>query len=194
MSVTLWKPDVGPQELTLGMAQARREEGDFDALLQRHSRQVVRTAYRLLGNLADAEDAAQEVFLRLHRHRDRVDEVRELGSWLYRVTVNVCADARRKKRELPLAEGLDVVSGEAAPDAALDLEQRRRLLRLGLKRLAERERTAVVLRDIESLSTKEVAGIMQTSEGNVRSQLCLARGKLRKFCEEYLRRHRQEAS
>src|SRR2546428_13630770 len=69
----------------------------FEALLRMHEVQVARTALRLLGNRQDAQDAAQEVFLRLHRSLRKIDGAGNLAGWLYRVAVNVCHDILRKR-------------------------------------------------------------------------------------------------
>ncbi len=161
---------------------------DLEQLIRRHERLVLGTAYRLLGNLEDAQDAAQEVLVRLLKYRRRFDEDRELAPWLYRITVNVCHDLRRRRRELPLADAGDPAAAEPAPFGALEIEQRQRLLRRGLKVLSEKERAAVVLRDIEGLPTAEVARILQSTEATVRSQVSMARLKLRDFCDRALKR------
>src|SRR5207245_2286475 len=70
----------------------------FEALLRIHEALVARTALRLLGNRADAQDAAQEVFLRLHRNLRQIDAAGNLPGWLYRVTVNTCRDMLRKRK------------------------------------------------------------------------------------------------
>src|SRR5579864_5052818 len=79
----------------------RAKGGDldaFDRLMRMHERQVLTTALRLLGNMEDAQDAAQETFLRLYKSLNRLPDLLEIKSWLYRVTVNVCNDAHRKRR------------------------------------------------------------------------------------------------
>src|SRR5436305_784486 len=72
----------------------------FEILLRDHELQVARTALRLLGNRQDAQDAAQEVFLRLYRNLRQIDDTGNLSGWLYRVTVNVCRDIQRKRRNI----------------------------------------------------------------------------------------------
>jgi len=69
----------------------------FEQVVLRHERRVLLTALRLLGRWEDAQDAAQEVFVRLHRYLARFDETLELAPWLYRMTVNVCRDIGRKR-------------------------------------------------------------------------------------------------
>lgn len=180
-----------PTELALSMADSRpihqEDRSRFEELLVRHQRLVLSTAWRVLGNLDDARDAAQEVFLKLHKHRDQWDESRGLAAWLYRVTVNACYDLRRRRVELPLADSMDVPYDAPPADELIDLETRKRLLREGLKRLTEKERAAVVLRDIEGLSAREAAEILGSSEVTVRAQAWKARLKLKKFCDRALR-------
>ena len=173
---------MATEELALPIFSRRiaadARDRDFERLMAEHERMVVGTAYRLLGRMEDAQDAAQEVFLRLLRNMDRID--REVKPWLYRVTVNVCNDHyRRRVVTLPP----DEQAADPAPgaDRTIDVSERKRLLMEGLQTLGERERTAVVLRDIEGLSTREVAQILGIEEVTVRSQISVARVKLAKY-------------
>jgi RNA polymerase sigma-70 factor (ECF subfamily) len=182
-----------PVGIALRMTAWRREStGDlaaFERIMSQCERRVLRVALRLLNNQQDAQDAAQEVFLRLYRHFGDLDETRGYEPWLYRVTVNVCRDmARGRRRSIGLADVPDPVSPQA--DAYHDAEraQQREIVRRGLSRLGEKERAALVLRDVEGLSTREVAGILGSSENTVRSQICSARLKLRDFTGRLLRR------
>jgi len=153
----------------------------FDDLVRGQERRVLRTALRILGNVEDAQDAAQEVFLRLFKYFNRLDPVREIEAWLYRMTVNVCYDHLRRRRPVEVLDWDPPVA--ATYEAALDLADRRRLLELGLMTLSPRERAVVVLRDIEDLDTRTVAEILNVEEVTVRSQLSMARLKLRRFVE-----------
>lgn len=170
---------------------ARARTGDtqsFDEIMILHQRQVFRTAYRILGHLEDAQDAAQEVFLRLYKYLNRFDQSRGLSPWLYRITVNVCHDIARKR---PKTTELTAAFASGIPDGGennLDLTAERRIMADGLKTLPEKERAAVVLRDIEGLSTKEVAEILGSSETTVRSQISRGRVKLKEFHDRNLRR------
>lgn len=158
----------------------------FDRLMREHERLVLGIALRLLGNLEDAQDASQEVFLKLYRNLDKLDREANIPGWLYRVTVNVCHDVGRKRRPMEDAGKLEALPAAASrEDVAEDL---RRGLALGLRRLSERERTVTVLRDLEGLSTAEVARAMGSSEATVRSQISQARVKMKDFLERYLRR------
>ncbi len=154
----------------------------FERLVRLHERMVLGVAYRLLGKMEDAQDAAQEVFLKLFQKQKDIQG--DPKPWLYRVTVNVCNDWYRKRTAV--AEPNEQAADPSA-DAltTITLEERKRLLKEGLQTLGERERIAIVLRDIEGHSTQEVAKILGVEEVTVRSQICVARVKLAK----YVRKH-----
>lgn len=171
-------------ELVLPLREDARRRESFEEIVAAHRQLVLRTAYRLLGDLTDAQDAAQEVLLRLFKHLDRIDG--DPRPWLYRVTVNVCHDHRRVaqasacERAVPGAE-TDWPDPAPGPHRVLEMEERKRLLMEALAKLPQREREAVVLRDIEELPTREVAQIMGVEEVTVRSQISMARLKLAKY-------------
>ncbi len=176
-------------ETTLPLLLKAARSGDlaaFEQILIRYQRPVFATALRLLGNREDAQDAAQEVFLRVHRYLSRFDDVRAFSPWLYRVTVNVCHDMRRRGRETVALED-DFPAAGGDPQAGISAAERRRILESALARLPEKERAAIVLRDIEGLSTREVARIVGTAESTVRSQIASARLKLAKYTERFRR-------
>jgi RNA polymerase sigma-70 factor (ECF subfamily) len=168
----------------LHLAQSGDVAG-FEALLRIHEIRVARTALRLLANRQDAQDAAQEVFLRLHRNLRRIDGACNLSGWLYRVTVNVCHDMLRKRKN---DHSLDDsrLSVESSTEADMEQEQQRRMVVEAVGSLPERERAALTLRDLEGLSTREVAGILGSSEATVRSQISAARLKIRKMLRSRL--------
>jgi RNA polymerase sigma-70 factor (ECF subfamily) len=170
---------VAAKEWSLTIAAvSEADRTTFEDVMRAQERRVLRTALRLLGRLEDAEDAAQEVFLRLYKHWAKVDWSRPVEAWLYRVTVNVCADLRRKR---PMVEPLEFDPAAAGSFAAAG--DARRLVEAGLQTLGEKERAAIVLRDIEGLETAEVAEILGSSEVTVRSQISTGRVKLRAFVE-----------
>ena len=169
---------MATEEIALALLPRRTIRESFDEVMRAHERMVLGTAFRLLGSMEDAQDAAQEVFLRLLRNLSRIEG--DPKAWLYRVTVNVCNDQFRKKIHACEA---DEQRADPAPGplALLDLDERKRLLMEGLGTLAPREREAVVLRDIEGLSTREVAAILGVEEVTVRSHISAARVKLAKY-------------
>jgi len=151
----------------------------FDEVVRQCDGLVLRTAYRILGNWADAEDVAQDAFVRLHKRG--VDFANESGlkAWLYRVTVNLCLDHRRATR--PTEELLEIRShGLSAEAEAIRTSEKQRLM-AALAQLPTKERAAVVLREIEGLSTIEVAEALGSTEGTVRSQVSKAMVRLREI-------------
>jgi RNA polymerase sigma-70 factor (ECF subfamily) len=139
--------------------------------------------------MEDAQDAAQEVFLRTFKYLHRFDVRKPFEPWLVRMTVNVCRDLGRKRQqrgmmfvpsdgEFDRAEQKD---SSGNPHQELHAEQQRQMLYGALAGLPEKERTAFVLRDIEGMTTAEVAGVLGSSEATVRSQISSARLKIRKL-------------
>jgi len=155
-----------------------RKELAFDEIIALHQPRVLRTAYRLLGRVEDAQDAAQEVFLRLLKNMHRIEG--DPQAWLYRVTVNICNDHHRR-RPMVVQPPPDLADAAPDPERVLAEEERKQLLMDGLLTLPERERSAVVLRDIEGLSTREVAAILNVEEVTVRSHISTARVRLAKY-------------
>ena len=174
-----------PEAQLLALAKS----GDLDAFEQivaLHERRVFALAVRLTGSVEDAKDVTQETFLRLHRKIAQIDSGRGVGPWLYTVTVNACRDIgreRQRSRLVPMEDGAPVaVAGAGSdPEGLYADRQREEQLRNVLLRLPEKERAALLLREMEGLSTEEVARVLGSSEATVRSQVCNARIKLRRL-------------
>ena len=164
-----------PAELMFDLP--RVVSSSFDEVVRQRETQVLRTAFRVLGNWADAEEVAQEVFLRLYRHGLGFANEAAMGSWIYRVTVNLCVDRTRKVR--PGQDLPDLRDPGATPEASAIRAERKGQLMQALAQLPVKERAAVVLREIEGLSTAEVAEILGSREVTVRSQISNAFGRLR---------------
>jgi RNA polymerase sigma-70 factor (ECF subfamily) len=178
--------EPAPEAIEIEALVRRTLAGDsqaFEQLVLRYERRVMMLSARLLHGVDEAQDAAQEVFLRAFRYIHRFDARRPLEPWLMRITVNVCRDFQRKTQrrhhtfsEIPSAEN-EPPGKEKDPYAGFAWEQQRQRLWKALNELPEKERMAVILRDVEGFSTSEVAEILNSSEGTVRSQIC--RGRLR---------------
>lgn len=183
-------PIDGPEDRSSVIEAAKAGDlAAFEQLMRQYERMVLVTALRLLGSIADAQDASQEVFLKLYRHLGSVETSAALPGWLYRVTVNACHDVRRKRRtSVAFEEAGELVSGLADPQQLTAAEERRRVLQMSLRMLSEKEREALVLRDLEGLSTEEVARVLGSSSATVRSQISKARVKMKGFVESYFRR------
>ena len=190
MTSTRW--DEGHAASTRDLV-AEAKSGDkraFEELVIRNEQRVLMTALRLLGNLEDARDAGQEVFLRFYKYLGRFDETRSLGPWLYRMTVNVCRDIARKRPKWTGVEDEQLerlASSETDRDVSDPIDEKQVAIQ-GLKMLSEKERSALVLRDIEGLSTREVARILGSTEITIRSHISRARVKLKRYRDQVLGR------
>ncbi|MBO0725839.1 MAG: RNA polymerase sigma factor [Blastocatellia bacterium] len=175
----------------------RAKAGDmtaFDQIVINHQRKVISLAWRLLGNREDALDAAQETFLRVYKSFGRFDPAQDFNGWLYRIAVNVCRDMARKRRGNLYSLEAEVESGAIAEPAsphdtesAAMIAQEQAILLRALATLPEKERAAIVLRDLEGFETEEVARILRSSPTTVRSQICSARAKIKAFRERILK-------
>ena len=170
----------------------------FEQIMIHSEQRVMAMTWRMLGNEADARDATQEVFLRVYKYLGRFKQNQDFFAWLYGITVNVCRDAAKKRRQhsdrfMSFNEGADEGAFEVAAeqenaDDTIIQTQQRQLIARAMATLPHKERASIVLRDIEGLSTEEVARILHSSANTVRSQISSARKKIKIYCEQYLKR------
>ena len=182
------------------MLVTRARAGDalaFDQIMLATEQKVVSIAWRMLGNSDDARDAAQEVYLRVFKYLARFRTGEDFRAWLYRITINVCHDLARRKRSTMTTRLNEIDFGEEHPeveDPGTDPEtrtlrqQQLALVRRALHVLSTKERAALVLRDLEGLSTEEVARALGSRPVTVRSQVSSARAKIKTYCERLSRR------
>ena len=177
-----------------------RDERAFRELLELHKDRVYNITFRMLGNRAEAEDVAQEVFISVFKTIDQFREESKFSTWLYRVAVNHCKNrikylARRHDRD---RDELDETSQQAngavvgapvraaQPDRALEGAQMERLLQEAIGNLDDDHRIVVVLRDVEDLSIEEICEITGLPDGTVKSRLHRARLALRKKLQRHV--------
>lgn len=178
-------PGGSPRQDDLALVERCRQGdlGAFDEIYRAHSRRLYGVAVRMLGNPADADDMLQEIFLAAHRKLDSFRGESALGTWLYRLAVNLCLDHLRSRtgRTLHLTDALD--DEPALPDAGSRGLAERAVTKMDLERalaqLPEGCRTAFVLHDVQGLEHREVGEIMGIAEGTSKSQVHKARLRLR---------------
>jgi len=163
------------------MAQVQRHDQEaFTRLLDRHLRGLQKFLLRMTGNAADADEVAQEAFLRIwsQARRWQPDRVK-FTTWLYRIARNLAIDRHRKHRE-STDEDMTVFPDDA-PDASqtIDAERRQRLLRDAVARLPERQRTALMLCHFDGLSNHDAAAILEVTVEALESLLSRARRTLK---------------
>ncbi len=154
----------------------------FDALVERKRERVFWIAYHVVGEAETARDVTQEVFLRLFRRLSRFRAGGRFDAWLYRITLNLAIDAFRRERPHREASSLEELRETAIPGPAggpagesMRLREVRRIFVTLSSRLAPKQRFAFILREIEGLSTAEVADILKTTESTVRNHIVQAR-------------------
>ncbi len=164
----------------------------FSGLVHQHLRRVFGVLYRIVNNRADAQDLAQDVFLKAYQRRHQLRDPERALPWLLRIASNAGIDFQRARavERVPEAWTEELEPGPPAPspEQALVQHERQQLLREALKVLAPKERTALVLRDLEGLSGAEVARALGCSEITVRTHIASARIKLRRYLEKAGRR------
>ncbi|MCF6378738.1 RNA polymerase subunit sigma-70 [Nocardioides KLBMP 9356] len=178
-------------------------EAEFTALVERHRRELHVHCYRMLGSFDDAEDAAQETFLRAWRRRETFEGRSTFRAWLYRIATNACLDMLARRRPEP-ATGGEVLWLQPYPDrlldeltaddvdepetAALARETIELAYVVAVQHLAPRPRAALILRDVVGWPAKDVADLLGDSVNSVNSALQRARAGMR----EHLPAERQD--
>lgn len=158
---------------------AEGDDGAFSELMRRHQDAVYGFACRFLGDMHEAEDVAQETFLRLYRAASRYRPEASLRTFLLRITRNICIDHLRKKRPV-LMDKIPEIAAEETPvdllEGAIDADR----LERAIEELPVNQRSALVLRHNEQLSYCQIAEIMGISVSAVESLLVRARRTLRR--------------
>jgi RNA polymerase sigma factor (sigma-70 family) len=159
---------------------ARGDAAAVQALTARKLPRVLALAGRMLGDAAEAEDVAQEAFLRVWRHapRWRPGEAR-FDTWLHRVTLNLCYDRLRRRRERPMAQPPDRTDPGPGPDQGLETQDIGRQVQAALQALPDRQREAIILAHYQELTNIEAAAVMQISVEALESLLSRGRRALR---------------
>jgi len=161
----------------------RGEREAFDGLVERYQRDIYRLCYRYVNDPQDANDIAQEVFLKAYRAIGKFRGDSSFSTWLYRIAVNACLNFRSSRR--PAAEELSdaLQDGRAGALATMEEEERAKRVRDAVGRLPEKQRATLILKVYHELTHEEVAGIVGSSVGTVKANLFHALGNLRKMLQ-----------
>ena len=164
---------------------AQDRQNEFISL---HMRRIFVLIYRKVGNVADAQDLTQETFIKALQRGDQLKDQEKAAHWLSRIAANTAIDFLRKNGRAHFTDIDDLVEPlrtehEANPEAQVLQSEKRRFLEGGLDQLTERERMALLMRDVEGMPAEEVAREMNCSQATVRSHIANARIKFRKYLE-----------
>ena len=169
-------------------------KGDQNAyadIVNLYQHKLYQICYRMLGNKQEAEDIAQEAFVRAYINLHSYDQKRKFSTWLYRIATNLCIDRIRKKKpdyyldaEVAGTDGLDMYSQIAADEklpedvvAQMELQER---IQYEISRLPDKYRSVIVLKYIEELSLQEISEILDMPLGTVKTRIHRGREALRK--------------
>jgi RNA polymerase sigma factor (sigma-70 family) len=161
------------------------DQSAWDQIVKQYWRKVFNVAYKFVGKHDEAEDLAQDIFLKIFKSLDTFDRRANFQTWLISVSRNLCIDHYRSVRKERETIDRDVDAGqltpashEASPMAALEQRDRVALLRQALAALPDTLRTAVLMRDIQELSYQEIADTLRLPEGTVKSRINRGRTEL----------------
>ncbi len=172
------------QRLRAGEAQA------FEELVRAYQHRVFGVAFRMLGNAAEAEEIAQEAFLRAHGALAEFRGDAKLSTWLYAITSRLCLTRLASGERSMIRQGEDSVmrlpSDAGGPDVLIEQTELEAALHRAIAELPDERRVVVVLRDLEGLSYEEIAEALDLPTGTVRSRLHRARLDLKDKLERFL--------
>lgn len=172
-----------PLESSLDESQQRRER-----FVQEHMRRIFLQIYRMVGNIDDAQDLTQEAFIKALQREDQLKDLDKAAHWLSRIASNTAIDFLRRHGKISFCDLDDTPEAMPAPpyespEEILLRSEQRAYLDHGLRLLSGRERTALLLRDVEGLPAEEVARQLNCSKATVRSHIANARIKFRRYIE-----------
>ena len=161
------------------------DQSAWNAIVRTHWRRVFNIAYKFVGRHDEAEDLAQDVFVKIFRSLRTFDRRANFHTWLFSVSRNLCIDhyrALRREREVMNrdvdADTLSPASSTITQFRVLERQDRVDMLRTALKRLTPTLRTAVMMRDIQELTYQQIATTLAVPEGTVKSRINRGRGEL----------------
>jgi RNA polymerase sigma-70 factor (ECF subfamily) len=168
---------------------ALAQQGDrqaFGELVYHYREGVINVVYRMCGDTNLAEDAAQEAFIRAWQHLPRYQPRSSFRNWLYRIALNVALDVLRRERETVDIEDIPLIAASLNPEVAIERSERAEYVRQAVLGLTPASRAALILREYEGLSYKEIAEMLDVPIGTVMSRLNYARTQLRETLRGYL--------
>ena len=171
----------------------RGEKGVFEELVLKYQDRIYNLCRHMLGNSHDAEDAAQDAFMKAYQNLNNFRPEASVYTWLYRIAVNTCLDYKKRPffKSLFMKPNEDEeyipepVSDEPSPEKLYELKQLGLVLRKSLGKLSLKLRTVIILKEIEGLSYEEIAEVLDVSVGTVKSRISRAREELKVLMKKF---------
>jgi RNA polymerase sigma-70 factor (ECF subfamily) len=152
--------------------------------ISQHFRRIFAQIYRLVQNVADAQDLTQEAFIKALQHQEQLKDEQKAAHWLSRIATNTAIDFLRRSGRATFCELDEAPEHQSeSPEQILLRSEHREYLEDGLRLLSARERAALIMRDVEGLPAEEVAELLNCSKATVRSHIANGRTKFRRYME-----------
>lgn len=163
---------------------------DFEQLIKKYQANVFRTVMGLLHNKEDAEEITQDVFLKVYDSLPSFNQKAALSTWIYRITINTSLNYLKRKKKIRLFFNLSALLGlaskEKQSETIITEKEEKEAIRKAIQELPEKQKLAFVLTKYEELSQRQVADILEISEGAVEQLVIRARNNLRKKLEKII--------
>jgi RNA polymerase sigma-70 factor, ECF subfamily len=169
---------IEEKDLILQSQQGDKEA--FCALMEAHQSRIYALCYKYMQNTHDASDAAQEAILKIYLNISRFRFASAFSTWAYRIAVNACVDMLRKRKVTVPLEDFGAASSQGNPDADVLYAEFKAGLAKAVAGLPPKDKSMIVLREMEQKSYEEIAEILGVPVGTVKSRLARAREKLKK--------------
>jgi RNA polymerase sigma-70 factor (ECF subfamily) len=174
-------------EIELMRRTAKGDAAAFRMLSDLHLSKIMNFAYRLLHDRAEAEDVAQETFLRLWKDAARYEPKARVTTWLHRIAHNLCVDRLRTRREKPMTDVVEEARSSSEPLGLLDRKRTASAVERALAKLPDRQRAAITLVHYQGLGNAEAAEVLGVGVEAVESLLARGRRALREGLSELAR-------
>ena len=173
--------------------------GSFEQLIVKYNRYVYNIAFRMMGNEEDAKDMSQETLIKAFKSIKNFKMESNFSTWLYRITINVCKDEMRKRKETVISYDAEIsedatlkdLMGDESQNPLLiyEKEELKSSIDSALNKLSEENKSVVVLKDLLGYSYEEIGQILEIPIGTVRSRLNRSRSALKKVLQIQLAEH-----
>ncbi|WP_244971252.1 RNA polymerase sigma factor [Vallitalea guaymasensis] len=184
-------------EKTIIKKAKKGDKDAFEKLIIKYEKRVYNIAYQMFGNEHDANDMAQEVFIKIYKSLDKFNFKSSFSTWIHRITVNTCIDEYRKKKKNNKVESMDesmeqqdgvihkqFVDKGLTPEEKVIKNENILFIRESINELKEEHKMIIILRDIKGYSYDDIADILGISIGTVKSRISRARLSLKKIIIE----------
>ncbi|EIT87359.1 RNA polymerase sigma factor SigW [Fictibacillus macauensis ZFHKF-1] len=179
-------------------AAKKGDQHAFEGLVELYKDRIYRLAFRMIGDRHEAEDLAQEAFVKAYMNLDKYDDTYAFSTWLYRIATNLCIDRLRKKKpdysmDAPLSTSdggtlyQQIPHSEEALETVVEKREERATLQEEISKLPEKYRTAIILKYIEDLSLEEMSAIMELPVPTVKTRIHRGRELLKKVYKKVMK-------